>query len=262
MRPRSPRSTLHVALAAAVLLAGCLGGGPAAPSGVDGTRPGLTTSGTVTGHAATGTPAVDCPADTDRLRRTALDHVASERGVPRDRVSVVASAVVDYPLLGECYYHAKVRAGSEVVDAFVAANGTVANRSRVEARAERAARERYGKRTPELDRALAAAGPDERVGVVLNLREVDRDALDVDATPGTTAYKRELERARAAAAERRTASTVERLRATEGVTVASVASLRVVVRATPAGVRRAESFRNVSRLARHRTDTPTVLPAG
>lgn len=259
MSPRIARSTGVVALAVLVVLVGCLGAGGPTTAATDGE--GATTR-TPDGPHANGTPAPDCPDDTARYRRAAVDHVADERGIPRERVAVVAGATVDYPLLGECYYHAKVRAGDEVVGAFVAANGTAANRNRVEARARRAARERYGKRTPELARAVEAADPTTRVGVVVGVREVDRDALDIDAAPGTTAYKRELEREREAAAERRTEATAARLRATAGVTVESVTAGRVVVRATPAGVDRAEDLGNVSRLSLRRTKTRTVLPAG
>ncbi|WP_435175215.1 hypothetical protein [Halorussus sp. AFM4] len=260
-RPNAAVAGLLVVL---VVSAGCLGasGGPASERTSDAatTAAGPTTD---SGESPASAP-VDCPDSRDRYRDIAVAHVAEEAGADAANVSVVNDAFVDYPLLGECYYSAKVRnrESGRTLGVFVAENGTVADRDAVEARADRAYERKYGNVSRELNRQLRSAGSDEEIPVTVSVAEINRTAAGaaVDREDLTdTEYKQALQEEVERRAENRTAAVAAELRAMAGVTVEGTGWLRVDVTATPAAVEAMQSVDGVTWLDSRREGTTTYL---
>ncbi|NHN59508.1 MULTISPECIES: hypothetical protein [Halorussus] len=259
-----PNAALAGLLVVLVVSAGCLGasGGPTSHST---SETATTLAGPTTdsgGSPATAT--VDCPDSTDRYRAIATDRVAGETGSDAANVSVVNDAFVDYPLLGECYYSAKVRdrESGRTLGVFVAENGTVVDREAVEARAERAYERKYGNVSRELFDQLQSADQGEEIPVAVSVADINRTAVKqaVDRENLTdTEYKQALQDEYERRADNRTAEVAARLRDIQGVTVERTGWLRVDVRATPAAVEAMQDLDGVTWLDYRRQGTTTYL---
>ena len=263
------RSSLPaLALVALVVVAGCLGGSSAPAATADPTTDrGANDAGTTPDASTTtvdGTTELTCSLDRDRLRAVAVDHVADETGAAPANVEVLEDAVASYEVLGECYYHAKVRGGDDVRGVFVAANGTVVERDVVERRADRAYRERYGKLGVDLYEHLGSVATGERVTIRVAVTDVDRDAARaaVNDSLNATAYRRALEAEVERRVDRKTAGVASQLRDVDGVTVEREGSLVVVATATPAAIEQVERVDAVERITLRRTGTTTRVPRG
>lgn len=257
----SARTLPGVALVVLLVAAGCLGasgiGGPASDGAT--TR---TTAGT-TATTASPRQVVDCPEDRDRFREVAVEHVAEQTGTDPANVSVVNDAFVDYRILGECYYSAKVRnvESGEVVGVFVADNGSVVNRGAVETRAERVYERRYGNLSRALYRRIQSAGANERISVRVSVADINRTAAKraVDRENRTGAeYREALSEEYERRAENKTQAVVAELRQIEGLTVESVGTLHIRVRATPEAIETAQRLPKVSRLDLRQVTTTYV----
>lgn len=256
---------LPFALALAVLLvsAGCLGasGGLPEDSAASG-DPSATTGATPTTDPAT--TGLDCPDDYDRYRSLAVERAAERTGSDTANVSVAADAFVDYPVLGECYYHAKVRDAEtgRTLGVFLAENGSVADRDAVEARAEAAHERRYGNLTEALYERVQSAGAEERIPVVVSVADVNRTAakraVDRENLSGAE-YRDALSEEYERRAENKTRAVVGEIREIDGATVEYVGSLRVRVRATPDAIEAIQRLERVTRLDLIR-ETTTHLP--
>lgn len=258
----SPRVPLAVALVVLLVSAGCLGAsggsGPtsatttASDAGDEGggTSPGSTTDATTTTEATT-TSGVDCPDDREPYREVAVEHVATETGSDPANVSVVNDAFVDYPILGECYYNAKVRdaEAGETLGVYVAENETVVDREAVEARADRVYEQKYGKLSKDLYERVQSADAGEQISVEVSIADINRtaakQAVDRENRSGAE-YREALSEEYERRAEQKTQAVVADLTELEGVTVESVGSLYVQVQATPEGI---EAIQRLDRVA-------------
>lgn len=257
----------------ALLLAvsvGCLGasGGPTSttpedglgattdetPTATTGETPTATTdeapTATTTETPTETTTGLDCPDDLAPFREMAVSHVADETGADPANVRVAKEAMVDYPILGECYYHAKVRdaEADRTHGVYVAENGTVVDREAVEARADRAYERRYGNLSEDLYERLQSADAEETLAVEVSIEDVNssavRQAVDREGL-NDTEYKRALSAEYQRRAERKTEAVVAELREIEGVSVVQVGTLRARVEATPEATEEMQSLDRV-----------------
>lgn len=260
-----PRVPLAVALAVLLVSAGCLGASGGSPADGSATTADATatTVATSTTDPTGPTTGLDCPDDYDPYRDVAVEHVAEQTDSDPANVTVVAEAFVDYPILGECYYHAKVRnvESDQVFGAYVAENGTVVDRQAVEARADAAYERRYGNLSKDLYRRMQSADADERISVVVSIADINRTAAKqaVDESLSGAEYKEALSEEYERRAEEKTGEVAAQLREIEGVTVESAGSLRVEIRATPEAIERVQRLDRVTWLDLRR-ETTTSLP--
>ena len=256
-----------VALALLLVSAGCLGasGGPTDVMATDESATTVATTATATtGSDRTATTGLDCPDDYDHYRGLAIEYVAEQTGSDPANVSVANDAFVDYPILGECYYHAKVRdaQAGRTLGVFLAENGTVADRDIVEARADAAYEKKYGNLSRDLYDRMQSANAGEQISVEVSVADVNqtaaKQAVDGENLSGA-AYKEALSEEYQRRAENRTQAVVAELRKIEGVTVESVGTLRVQIRATPEAIEEIQRLDRVTWLDLRR-ETTTYLP--
>lgn len=254
-----------VAVALVLLVsAGCLGASGGNPAGdAAATDAPATTAATPTTDSDGTATALDCPDSYDSYREAAVEHVAEQTGSDPANVSVTNDASVDYPILGECYYHAKVRdaQAGRTLGVFLAENGTVADRDAVEARADAAYERKYGNLSEALYDRVRSADAGERVSVEVSVADINRTAAKqaVDENLSGAEYREALSEEYERRAENKTQTVVAEMGEIDGVTVESVRSLRVRVRATPAAIERVQRLDRVTWLDLRR-ETTTHLP--
>lgn len=252
----NPRVPIAVALAVLLVSAGCLGTSGGTPADDAET----TIDGPIT---KTTTTDLDCPDDYDPYRETAVEHVADQTDSDPENVSVVAETVVDYPILGECYYHAKIRNvdSDQVFGAFVAENGSVVDRDAVEARADAAYERKYGNLSDDLSDRMQSADAGERISVEVSVADINRTAAKqaVDENRSGAEYREALSEEYERRAENKTQAVVAEIREIDGVAVESVRSLRVQIRATPEAIETVQRLDRVTWVDLQR-ETTTHLP--
>lgn len=258
----SRRLPFALVLTALLVLAGCLGASGESPKATSPDVSSETDAPTDSVSATTRTTAsaLDCPDEYDRYRDIARAHVADETGSDPANVTVRKESIVDYPVLGECYYHAKVQntETGELHGAFVADNGTVADYDAVEARAERAYERRYGNLSRELYRRVGSVDADERLSVTVHVAGINESAIErtLDRETLTVAeYKEALSAERERRAENKTAAVVADIRTVEGATVEGRGSLRIDVTATPTAIEEMQRLENVTWITLRRETT-------
>lgn len=192
------------------------------------------------------------------LRSAAKKHVAEKTGTDIDDLEVVNESVVEYNMIDEKYYSAKVMNKAEIRlhGAFLDADGAPVDRDSIDERASNAYEKKYGNLTAGLSETVSQMGPDETVtvGVWTNIdRAAAKEAARKEASSNVA------ERKQAVSEEIRRRSTnasnelAAKLRDVEEVEIEEVSSAlpHVVVTATPRGIERIDQLEGIWAIFEH-----------